>query len=90
MAIAFLYERVLPLLECKHRWRPLLPTSPAQLVKLDEGLAISGNRIHTCISCTAYVLARSVITLPVVGRGIRAVQGDGAMQAEHMKPQHLQ
>ncbi len=54
-AVASLYERLQPLLVCKHVWRPLSPDASQRIICLDFSLA-SNCYIHECVDCTAYCI----------------------------------
>ncbi len=64
-AVRRLYERLAPLLTCRHRWTPLRRASDEQV----RGMARTGAgdvcTPHICKICNAYVLG---LDLPVVGR----------------------
>jgi len=62
MAVVNLYERLLPLLSCEHRWTPLRRTADAHVRSLATG---RGAGPHICKVCTAYALGGN---LPVIGR----------------------
>ncbi|MES2392121.1 MAG: hypothetical protein V4555_10810 [Acidobacteriota bacterium] len=64
-AVLRLYERMGPLLECRHKWTPLKREDDWQVLQISyQGR--EGNSPHICKSCTAYALNGA---LPEVGRG---------------------
>ena len=63
-AVERLYERLLPLLSCRHDWT-LLKRSTDDHVRSLSVSAFSGKQPHTCKRCTAYALG---VFLPTVGR----------------------
>jgi len=69
-AIATLYDRVRPLLECRHEWAPLNAGASGHLLRQEQRMSLSGTIIHTCGVCTAYGLQSVEISLPVIGRGM--------------------
>lgn len=66
-AVASLYERLRPLLECKHRWFPLPASARSEVIRLDSSLS-PDNYIHVCAECTGYCLKSSLIPLPQCGK----------------------
>jgi len=58
-AVVRLYDRLLPLLSCRHAWTPLKRADDAQVLRLGRAGAL------VCRSCTAYALGKD---LPAVGR----------------------
>jgi hypothetical protein len=62
-AIFELYDRLAPLLMCRHRWTPLKRQSDGRIRSL--GTASSG--AHICKSCMAYALGGK---LPVAGNSL--------------------
>jgi len=67
-AVVSLYERLRPLLECKHRWFPLPTSAPSEVIRLDFSLS-PDSCIHVCAECTGYCLKSSLIPLPQCGKG---------------------
>jgi hypothetical protein len=64
-AVMRLYDRMAPLLECRHKWTRLKREDDYQVIQISyEGRG--GNQPHICKSCTAYALSGA---LPEVGRG---------------------
>jgi hypothetical protein len=62
-AVVRLYDRLLPLLSCRHHWTPLRRAEDEHMLHLCRSMA----KAHICKVCTAYALEGS---LPEVGRGI--------------------
>ncbi|WP_128915481.1 hypothetical protein [Granulicella sibirica] len=73
-AVVILYERLRPLLECKHKWLPLGPDADSRILSLNLGLSL-GTTIHTCRSCTAYGLETVEASLPFIGRDVDMTMG---------------
>jgi hypothetical protein len=65
-AVLSFYERLAPLLECRHRWRPLSPTSSPHFSSLSCGVR-DGTIIYVCTLCTGYGHASDSNTLPQIG-----------------------
>ena len=68
-AIATLYDRVRPLLECRHEWAPVTGAH-GQILQQEHRMSLSGTVIHACLVCTAYGLQSVEISLPAIGRGM--------------------
>ena len=69
-AVARLYDRLLPLLSCRHKWT-VLKRSDDDPVRKMGGSREGGPLVHICMACTAYALGEE---LPEIGRGL----GDAA------------
>ena len=68
-AVVRLFDRMAPLLLCRHDWTPLKRSSDYQVINLAAGAAQPQQGPHICKRCTAYALGP---TLPVVGRSLEA------------------
>ncbi len=64
-AVRRLYDRLAPLLVCRHRWTPLLRASDEQVRGMARTAAGDICHPHICKVCNAYVLG---LELPGVGR----------------------
>jgi len=66
-AVARLYDRLTPLLSCRHDWTPLRRADDEQIRVIVTGTvpAPAGPGPYICKSCTAYALTHP---LPTVGR----------------------
>ncbi|MBB5060705.1 hypothetical protein HDF16_005441 [Granulicella aggregans] len=68
IAVASLYERLRPLLQCKHRWSPLSAGGQSEITCL--GFSLSPHScIHVCAECTGYCIKSSLFPLPQCGKG---------------------
>ncbi len=67
-AILRLFERLEPLLTCRHRWTPLKRASDEQVRGMARTPAGDVCTPYICKVCNAYVLG---LELPVVGRSLR-------------------
>lgn len=66
-AVACLYERLRPLLDCKHRWFPLTASANREVICLDFSLS-PHSYIHVCAECTCYCIKYSLFPLPQCGK----------------------
>ena len=66
IAIANLYERLLPLLECRHHWSPLTADFIRDVYRLDLSLS-HGSILHVCTACTALCIETRETPLPQIG-----------------------
>lgn len=64
-AILRLYDRLYPLLTCKHEWTVLRRASDQHIQRMRTETMEVASRAHICKLCTAYALGEP---LPVVGR----------------------
>ncbi|MBB5059366.1 hypothetical protein HDF16_004089 [Granulicella aggregans] len=65
-----LYERLLPLLSCRHRWiEPTMPLDQPRDLIMYEPLQGFG-RVSVCELCTAYAISTPGAHLPAVGRSV--------------------
>ncbi len=64
-AVVRLYDRLMPLLLCRHQWTPLKRASDHQVISMAVPPIQPAKGPHICRQCTAYALGTS---LPVVGR----------------------
>jgi hypothetical protein len=67
-AVASLYERLRPLLQCRHRWSPLSAGAQSEIICLDFSLS-PHSHIHVCAECTGYCIKSSLFPLPQCGKG---------------------
>lgn len=67
-AVSRLYDRLVPLLTCRHEWTALKRASDRHVLSAAKDWLVSGDRPHVCKACTAYVLGGSKTSLPVIGR----------------------
>lgn len=70
-AIMRLYERLSPLLTCRHEWTPLRRASDEHIQRMRNETLDTDTRAHICKRCTAYALGEP---LPVVGRSLSATE----------------
>ena len=66
-AVVRLFDRMAPLLLCRHNWTPLKRASDHQVINLAVQGIEPEQGPHICKRCTAYALGPS---LPVVGRSL--------------------
>lgn len=73
-AVASLYERLRPLLECKHRWFPLPASARSEVIRLDSSLV--ARQLYPCV-CGVYRLLPQVFPNPTssVWEGVVASHG---------------
>jgi hypothetical protein len=71
VAVGRLYERLMPLLTCEHRWTPLKRGTDDHVRNLGNESLAAGSRLHICKWCTAYALEAPGTPLPVLGRSGR-------------------
>ena len=65
-----LYERLLPLLSCRHRWvEPTMSLDQPWKLILYEPVQVFG-RVFVCEFCTAYAISAPGAHLPAVGRSV--------------------
>ena len=67
-AIKRLYDRLMPLLTCRHEWTLLKRETDRPLQGMAEGLLRKGSHPYICKACTAYVFAGPGNELPAVGK----------------------
>lgn len=67
-ALSRLYERLRPLLDCRHHWLVVSPSNRRAIVQLDHSLSLRGSRILRCTACSAYGLTSEGVAIPSVGR----------------------
>ncbi len=69
-AIERLYDRLLPLLTCRHQWTVLKRASDKPLLRIGHEWTMRGDGPHVCRQCTAYVLGGTSTSLPIIGRNL--------------------
>jgi hypothetical protein len=69
-AIERLYERLMPLLTCRHRWTVLKREADKPLQSMAKGLLARGSDPYVCTACTAYVFGGPDHVLPTTGKMI--------------------
>jgi hypothetical protein len=67
-AIERLYDRLMPLLTCRHQWTLLKREADRPLQSMANGLLCKGSHPYVCKACTAYVFGGPGNELPVVGK----------------------
>ena len=70
-AVVRLFDRLAPLLLCRHDWTPLKRASDHQVINLAVGSIQAQQGPHICKRCTAYALGPA---LPLVGRSMEPMQ----------------
>lgn len=69
-AIHRLYDRLMPLLTCRHEWTPLKRASDKPVLNMGRDWLLHGDGPHVCKHCTAYVLGGPKTALPLVGKKV--------------------
>ena len=69
-AIERLYDRLMPLLTCRHQWTLLKREADKPLQSMAKGLLAKGSEPYVCKACTAYVFGGPGNALPAVGKHI--------------------
>jgi len=67
-AVVCLYDRLAPLLTCRHKWTRLKRESDASIRSMSKGWMAGSDGPQVCRACTAYALGGPTVPLPVVGR----------------------
>ncbi len=67
-AIERLYDRLMPLLTCRHQWTMLKREDDKPLHSMAKGLLVKGSDPYVCKACTAYVFGGPGNALPSVGK----------------------
>lgn len=69
-AVERLYDRLMPLLTCRHQWTLLKRDVDKPLQRMAKGLLATGSDPYVCKACTAYVFGGPGNALPIVGKKI--------------------
>jgi hypothetical protein len=68
MAVIRLYERLMPLLSCRHEWTELRRVTDEHMRNLANDMSGGNSHSYLCKHCTAYAFGGPNTPLPVRGR----------------------